>query len=172
MDFGKRKKHRELTLSRSVIPLVWAVIVLVIQILLPWGISKLGPCLGWSQRTPAWWNVTGLIAVIVGLAGYTWCLAFHFMSYRTSVRVGFSPPHLVTGGPYRFSRNPMYVSGLCIWFGWTLFFGSPAVFVALLLLWFIFAFRVIPQEERRLEKLFGNEYLKYKHSVRRWLGWS
>jgi protein-S-isoprenylcysteine O-methyltransferase Ste14 len=166
----KRKEHRELTLPRSLIPFVWTVIVLVIQILLPWVVSRLGPRLGWSQRSPAVWNVAGLIAVITGLAGYAWCLAFHFRSYRTSVRVGFSPPHLVTGGPYRISRNPMYASGLFVWLGWTFFYGSPAVFVALLLLWSVFAFRVIPQEERRLEELFGEEYLKYKRSVGRWLG--
>lgn len=164
------KEHRELTLPRSVIPFVWAVIVLVIHILLPWVISKLGPRLGWSERAPALWNVAGLIAVTTGLAGYAWCLAFHFRSYRTSVRVGFSPPHLVTSGPYRYSRNPMYVAGLFVWLGWAFFFGSPAVFIALLLLWSIFAFRVIPQEERQLEKLFGDEYLKFRRSVHRWIG--
>jgi protein-S-isoprenylcysteine O-methyltransferase Ste14 len=161
--------RRELFLPRWAIPLVWAVIVLVIQILLPWAIARLGPRFGWSQLAPTWWNLTGLIAVATGLALYAWCLAFHFRSYRASVRVGFSPPQLVTGGPYRFSRNPMYVSGLFVWFGWTVFYGSLAVFVALVLLWSLFAFRVIPHEERRLEALFGDDYLDYKRSVRRWI---
>ena len=169
-DLPKRQSRRELLLPRWAIPLVWAVIVLVIQILLPWVIAKLGPRLGWSQLTPAWWNLGGLIAVVIGLALYAWCLVFHFRSYRTAVRVGFSPPHLVIAGPYRISRNPMYVSGLFVWFGWVVFYGSPAVFVALVLLWFIFAFRVIPYEERQLEALFGDEYLEYKKSVRRWIG--
>lgn len=169
-ELRKRTEHRELVLPRPVIPFVWAAIVLVIQILLPWAISKLGPRLGWSERAPASWNVVGLIAVVTGLAGYAWCLAFHFRSYRASVPVGFSPPHLVTGGPYRLSRNPMYVSGLFVWLGWTFFFGSPAVFVAFLLLWSAFAFRVIPREERQLEGLFGEEYLTFKRSVRRWIG--
>ena len=64
----------------------------------------------------------------------------------------------------------MYASGLFAWLGWTVFYGSPAVFTALLLLWLIFAFRVIPHEERQLEILFGNDYLEYKRSVRRWIG--
>ena len=169
-DLPKRQSRRELLLPRWAIPLVWAVIVLVIQILLPWVIAKLGPRLGWSQLAPAWWNLGGLVAVVIGLALYAWCLVFHFRSYRTAVRVGFSPPHLVIAGPYRISRNPMYVSGLFVWFGWVVFYGSPAVFVALVLLWFIFAFRVIPYEERQLEALFGDEYLEYKKSVRRWIG--
>lgn len=168
-ELRKHKHRRELFLPRWAVPLVWAVIVLVIQVLLPWAIAKLGPCFGWSQRTPAWWNLTGLIAVAVGLALYAWCLGFHFRSYLASVRIGFSPPHLVIAGPYRVSRNPMYVSGLFVWFGWTVFYGSPAVFVALLLLWVAFALRVIPHEERQLEALFGDDYLEYKRSVRRWI---
>jgi len=142
----------------------------MIQILLPWACAKLGPRFGWHQRSPAWWNFTGLIAVIIGLAMYAWCLVFHFKSYRNSVRVGFSPPHLVIAGPYQISRNPMYISGLFVWFGWMIFYGSPAVFVALVLLWAVFAFRVIPHEERQLEALFGDEYLEYKRSVARWIG--
>lgn len=169
-DFPKSKDRSEIMLPRWAVPLVWAAIVLVIQILLPWAIARLGVRFGWSQQTLAWWNLAGLIAVVIGLALYAWCLSFHFRSYRSSVRVGFSPPHLVVAGPYRFSRNPMYVSGLFVWFGWAVFFGSPAVFVALLLLWFVFAFRVIPHEERLLEKLFGDEYLEYKRSIRRWIG--
>jgi len=64
----------------------------------------------------------------------------------------------------------MYVSGLFAWLGWTVFYGSPAVLVVLLLLWSVFSFRVIPHEERLLETLFGDEYLEYKRSVRRWIG--
>jgi protein-S-isoprenylcysteine O-methyltransferase Ste14 len=113
-EFPNPKEHRGLFLPRWAIPLVWAAIVGVIQLLLPWVIALLGPRFGWSQLTPAWWNMAGLIAVVIGLVLYAWCLAFHFRSYRTSVRVGFSPPHLVIGGPYQISRNPMYVSGLFV----------------------------------------------------------
>ena len=110
-ELPKRKGRRELILPRWAIPFVWAVIVLVIQIHLPWAVAKLGPRFGWSQLVPTWWNLMGLIAVAIGLASYAWCLAFHFKSYRDSVRIGSSPPHLVEAGPYRFSRNPMCVSG-------------------------------------------------------------
>jgi protein-S-isoprenylcysteine O-methyltransferase Ste14 len=110
------------------------------------------------------------LAVAVGLAGYLWCLVHHFRSYRAPVRVGFDPPHLVVSGPYNYSRNPMYVSGLFTWFGWAVFYGSPAVLAVLALLWSLFAFRVIPREERQLEALFGQEYREYKRRVRRWIG--
>jgi hypothetical protein len=94
-ELPKRKGPHELMLPRWAIPPVWAVLVLAIQILLPWIVSRLGPRFGWSPATPARWNLTGLIAVAIGLALYVWCLAFHFKSYRASVRVGFSPPHLI-----------------------------------------------------------------------------
>jgi protein-S-isoprenylcysteine O-methyltransferase Ste14 len=169
-EFPKREGSHELLLPRWAIPLVWAVLVLAIQVILPWVVSKLGPRFGWFQAAPATWNLAGLVAVAIGLAMYIWCLVFHFKSYRAAVRVGFSPPHLVVAGPYRISRNPMYVSGLFVWLGWTVFYGSPAVFVALVLLWSVFAFRVIPREERQLEALFGDDYFEYKRSVRRWIG--
>jgi protein-S-isoprenylcysteine O-methyltransferase Ste14 len=38
------------------------------------------------------------------------------------------------------------------------------------LLWSVFAFRVIPFEERQLQAMFGDDYLEYKRSVPRWMG--
>jgi protein-S-isoprenylcysteine O-methyltransferase Ste14 len=164
------KGNREMKLPKWAIPIVWAIIVLVIMIILPWTVSMLGPRYGWSQGMPAMWNFAGLVTVVMGLAMYVWCLAFHFKSYREAVRIGFEPPHLVVTGPYTYSRNPMYVAGLFAWIGWTVFYGSPAVFIGLVLLWSMFTFRVIPYEEHQLEALFGDEYLEYKKSVRRWIG--
>ena len=111
-----------------------------------------------------------MLIVVTGIAAYAYCLVFHFRTYHMPVRAGFSPPQLVTAGPYTISRNPMYASGLFAWLGWVIFYGSPAIFAALLMLWAIFSFRVIPTEERQLETLFGEEYLQYKNSVRRWFG--
>ena len=167
---SNRQARSELSLPKWAIPLVWAVIVLIIQIILPWAIAKIGPRIGWLTLAPSIWNYSGLFAVAGGLSLYAWCLLNHFRSYRSSVRVSFSPPHLVISGPYVFSRNPMYVSGLFTWLGWVIYFGSPAVLLALIFLWSIFAFRVIPGEERLLEELFGEEYLEYKRTVRRWIG--
>jgi protein-S-isoprenylcysteine O-methyltransferase Ste14 len=166
----KCEDQQELRLPKWAIPPVWAVLVFGIQILLPWAISNLWVRLGWSHQTPGPWNLAGLAIVVVGIGLYAWCLLFHFRSYRTSVRVGFDPPHLVDGGLYKFSRNPMYVSGLIAWFGWVVFYGSPAVLIGFTLLWLLFAYRVIPQEEHQLEMLFGEDYLEYKRKVRRWIG--
>jgi protein-S-isoprenylcysteine O-methyltransferase Ste14 len=162
--------RRALLLPRWAIPLVWAVLVLAVQVLLPWAVAQLGPRLGWLDGAPATWSWIGLALVALGIGCYGWCLAAHFASYTAPVRVGLTPPHLIRGGPYGFSRNPMYVSGLLTWLGWTVFFGSPAVGLGLVLLWAAFTWRVIPREERQLEALFGDVYLDYKLCVPRWLG--
>lgn len=75
----------------------------------------------------------------------------------------------LTGGPYRFSRNPMYLAvavvhiglAVAVGSGWAI--GSVAVAVAL-----VHNLAILP-EERYLEKKFGDEYTKLKGSVRRWV---
>ena len=162
--------NREVKLPKWAIPIVWGIIVLVIMIVIPWAFSLIGTRFGWNQGMPAWWNMAGIVVVVMGLAVYIWCLAFHFKSYREAVRIGFTPPHLVVTGPYRYSRNPMYVAGLFAWIGWTIFYGNLAIFAGLVFLWSIFTIRIIPYEENQLEALFGSDYIDYKKSVPRWLG--
>ena len=76
---------------------------------------------------------------------------------------------IVTNGPYRFSRNPSYVSLTLLYGGiaclvnslWVLLMVVPAVTVM--------HFGVIKREERYLEAKFGDEYREYKTTVRRWV---
>lgn len=76
---------------------------------------------------------------------------------------------LITSGPYRFSRNPLYLGGnVFIFLGAALLFGSPAALI-------ITAINIpltdwmIRREEKQLEQAFGPEWLSYKKLVRRWL---
>jgi len=76
---------------------------------------------------------------------------------------------IVRAGPYRYSRNPIYLSfsllqlGIAFWVNslWLLVTFVPAVA--------LMSFVVIPREERYLEARFASDYLPYKASVRRWL---
>ncbi len=76
---------------------------------------------------------------------------------------------IVVRGPFKFSRNPIYLAmlllqlGVGIWANSLWFFGLAALFV--MLLWW----GVISREERYLERKFGAEYVSYKAGVRRWL---
>jgi protein-S-isoprenylcysteine O-methyltransferase Ste14 len=76
---------------------------------------------------------------------------------------------LVTGGVYRFTRNPMYLGLLLALLAWAAFLSSPvAVFFLPVFVLYINRFQINP-EERVLSSLFGAEYLDYKKRVRRWL---
>lgn len=76
---------------------------------------------------------------------------------------------LVTGGIYRFTRNPMYLGLLLTLLGWAAFIASPPALVFLFLyVVYINRFQIEP-EERTLSSLFGADYAAYKTRVRRWV---
>ena len=76
---------------------------------------------------------------------------------------------LLTSGPYRFSRNPLYLGGnVFIFFVAALLFGSPTALVATAL-HLPLVDRFIRREEAQLERNFGDEWRSYKPRVRRWL---
>jgi len=88
---------------------------------------------------------------------------------HTSIPTSEPTDVIVKSGPYRFSRNPIYVAmlalhvGVGVWTDSAWFFVLAAV--SAILLWW----GVISREERYLERKFGADYLVYKARVRRWL---
>ncbi|MCH8011521.1 MAG: isoprenylcysteine carboxylmethyltransferase family protein [Candidatus Marinimicrobia bacterium] len=76
---------------------------------------------------------------------------------------------IVMAGPYRFTRNPMYLSLTLLYMGITLLRNTlwPVMFLPLVL--GIMHYGVIKREELYLEKKFGETYLDYKSKVRRWI---
>ena len=83
----------------------------------------------------------------------------------------FEPPrYLILSGPYRYSRNPIYVSHLAIWSGWAIFYGSVAVALGVLVMWMVLNFAILPYEERGLQREIGEPYLRYVSQVARWFG--
>jgi protein-S-isoprenylcysteine O-methyltransferase Ste14 len=79
------------------------------------------------------------------------------------------PKALLTSGPYRFSRNPMYVAWTSISLGLALLVNSVWLVGALPLAFLYLHLAEIPREEASLEATFGEEYLSYKRRVRRYL---
>ena len=79
-----------------------------------------------------------------------------------------SPTDLVTGGPYRYSRNPMYVGWTAIYVGVGLLSGVAWV-AALLPLVVVAVHVTVRREERRLERRFGADYRDYVREVRRYV---
>ncbi len=76
---------------------------------------------------------------------------------------------LVTSGPYRFSRNPLYLGGnLFVFLGAVLLLGSPSGIV-LTLINILAVDVMIRREEKQLQRHFGEEWTRYRRRVRRWL---
>jgi protein-S-isoprenylcysteine O-methyltransferase Ste14 len=75
----------------------------------------------------------------------------------------------MTGGPYAFSRHPMYIGELALWLGLAILFGSPVV-LAGFAVWVAVMRRLAVREEVRLEAAFGDPYRQYKSRVPPWIG--
>lgn len=76
---------------------------------------------------------------------------------------------LITAGPYRYSRNPMYVGLALLLLAWAVWLGHwPAGALILLFVWYVDRFQV-RVEERALSVRFGEDYAAYRARVRRWL---
>jgi protein-S-isoprenylcysteine O-methyltransferase Ste14 len=110
----------------------------------------------------------GASLVVVAIALFYFSVA-KFRAAGTPVPARKPTTAIVRTGPYRFSRNPIYLAfsvfqvGIAIWVNSLWLLATLAA--ALLLMHYV----VIPTEEQYLERRFGAEYLDYKASVRRWL---
>lgn len=110
----------------------------------------------------------GLPVIAMGASLFVWAI-------RAMIRAGTSPDpseptkKIVFDGPFRFSRNPIYLSFTIIYVGVTV--STNAVWPILLLPPTVSVLRrgVIEREERYLEEKFGQEYMQYKARVRRWV---
>jgi protein-S-isoprenylcysteine O-methyltransferase Ste14 len=76
---------------------------------------------------------------------------------------------IVRAGPYRFSRNPIYLAFFALHLGLAILVNSLWLVATLIPTVVIIAVVVVPREERYLSERFGVEYLQYKAGVRRWL---
>lgn len=92
-----------------------------------------------------------------------------FLKSETNINPFQPALKLVTTGPYRFSRNPMYIGLSMIYAGLAIVWSNPWMLLSLAPLLFVIYFGVIVPEEIYLGKKFGNEYFEYKKSVRRWV---
>lgn len=92
-----------------------------------------------------------------------------FLARRTTIVPHRSARSLVTSGPYRITRNPMYLALATGYVGLALFLNVawPLVFLSFPI--WVLERRVIPFEEANLERLFGSEYQAYRQRVRRWI---
>jgi protein-S-isoprenylcysteine O-methyltransferase Ste14 len=92
-----------------------------------------------------------------------------FRAHGTSVRGTERTTTIVRTGPYRFSRNPIYVAFVLFLLGLALWLNNLWLLVALAAFASFISIMIIPREERFLERNFHIPYSEYKATVRRWL---
>jgi protein-S-isoprenylcysteine O-methyltransferase Ste14 len=112
----------------------------------------------------------GLALVALGSALLLGCVWQFYSSGRGTLAPWTPPRHLVNGGLYRFSRNPMYVAVILVLWGWAWTFRSPGLATYAAAMMVVFHFRVVWFEEPWLAETHGESWTRYKASVPRWIG--
>jgi protein-S-isoprenylcysteine O-methyltransferase Ste14 len=110
----------------------------------------------------------GIAVLALGLALGAWAIT---ILRRAGTRVETTKPTttIVTTGPYRLTRNPIYVGMVVILIGLAIALNTAWLLVALVPFYLIIRYGVIAREEAYLERKFGDMYLSYKSRVRRWI---
>ena len=147
--------HSDGMLKELDIPPLW----LVLALGLAWGSSRI-------------WSVSGLEGLGAGLVlGGVVIMAVALTAMvraRTTFLPRGDPQSLVTGGPFRFSRNPIYLADAMILAGAILFWGAVLALPLIPLLMALITFRYIHDEETRLRAAFGQEFEVWVARVPRW----
>lgn len=141
-------------------PPAWALLFVVAAWSIGWALGLAAPL---EQPLP------GGMLVIAGVALAVWG-RLTFAKAGTEVMPA-SPANkvLVTGGPFRFTRNPMYCGILIITLGIALIVGTLTMLAAPIAFFLWVNFVSIPFEEAKMERQFGDAYRDYKRKVRRWI---
>lgn len=112
---------------------------------------------------------TGGVFILIGFAIVG--LALHEMRDFNAPHeeTGAPIPTLVTGGVYRYSRNPLYIGLAIALLGFAVALDSLWVLAGLIPFFWLLSARTIPKEEAELSRTYGDLYGEYSKDVRRWL---
>jgi protein-S-isoprenylcysteine O-methyltransferase Ste14 len=146
------------------VPVPW---VFVVCYLLGVALEFMAP-IAFSRELPAFLSRVGAVVFAVGALVAGWPLLMFYKAGTTTVP-GKTSATLVTRGPYRFTRNPMYVGLTIAYLGEAAILKQvwPVILLPLTLAYLNWV--VIPLEESRLRDVFHEEYEQYRTRVRRWI---
>lgn len=132
------------------------------------GLDHIAPLASYPQAAVPIARVVGIVALAA--AGALLLPApVLFLLRRTTIIPHGSARTLVTAGPYRLTRNPMYLALTIAYVGATLVAAAIWPLALLALPLWVLSTRIIPFEEAKLTQIFGDEYRHYQQRVRRWL---
>ena len=151
-------------LELKIPPLLWVIDAAFCM----WGTSVLFPAFAFELP------YSRLIGLCFALLGLSLALYAIHTFRRSSTTVNPLTPEksssLVVGGPYRYTRNPMYLGMLFILFGCYIALSNALACIFMITFVLIMTWLQIQPEERALLNIFGSEYEEYRKTVRRWLG--
>jgi protein-S-isoprenylcysteine O-methyltransferase Ste14 len=121
------------------------------------------------QLVGAPWRYVGVLPIGLGVWLNVWADGL-FKTRGTEVKPFRDSTALVTNGPYRVTRHPMYLGMLLIVLGAALVAGAATPFVVPVVLWWLLTAHFVIPEEAAMRRQFGSQYERYARQVRRWLG--
>jgi protein-S-isoprenylcysteine O-methyltransferase Ste14 len=138
---------------------------LAIGFAIEWGLG--GPLFP-RNRAPFFWIVPGVGLIVAGLV---LGLAAVMAVYRAGSTIRYDRPAtaLVVRGPYRYTRNPIYLGLALVSAGVAVTANAVWPLLSLPIVLTLVRRRVIEREERHLEQTFGREYRRYRDRVPRWI---
>ena len=140
-------------------------LIYLISILAAYGAHRFRPIgLGGSAEL----RIIGIVLAVVGLGSIVG-ISLSFRRARTSIEPWRPTTTIISSGLYAYTRNPIYVLLCLMQIGTGLFLNSLWVLCSFVLSLVGVYYIAIRKEEIYLEKKFGDEYLRYKSKVRRWL---
>lgn len=164
MDAARQKDSKQPTKSGPLPGLLRPPVIFLIAILLGIWLNRALPLPFVRSNLRSIGPIGVVGAVLLFLLSYR-----EFRAAGTSVRGSKRSTTIVRTGPYRFSRNPIYVSFILLVLGLSVWLNNLWLLVMLLPATAFIAAVVIPREERFLDRNFHDQYSRYKEAVRRWL---
>jgi protein-S-isoprenylcysteine O-methyltransferase Ste14 len=126
--------------------------------------------IGISTHRPVRYAALAAAVLALGTLLLLWCVREFYVAGRGTLAPWSPPRRLVTSGPYRWSRNPMYLGVVKILCGWSLLWDSRTLLNYTLVVACLVYLRVVVVEEPWAARNFGAEWQAYQAKVPRWIG--
>mgnify|MGYP001473532230 CR=1 FL=1 len=148
-------------MKTKIVPDAWFIIMLALSCTFHYLIPV-------ARIIPHPYNLTGIVFILSGFA-LTLAANFVMIKSHTTNQPGETPDMLLTTGPFKISRNPVYLGMTIILMGVEILLGSLSALIVPVIFVIIIDRLFIKPEEDVLESLFGERYSEYSKRVRRWL---
>lgn len=143
------------------LPPVW----LAAHLMAAWVLAQDAPVYFWGDSPFRW---VGLAFIADGVILMGWA-ALSMARAQTPIIPRREPQQLVTSGPFRFSRNPIYLADVLILLGFIILIGAASALVLVPLFLWIITVRFIRGEEAALRERFSDAFEAWATKTRRWI---